>query len=220
MKEQIIFNFENVSRFDIEDFFENETNEDAVNWLMCWPDWPGQKLNIYGNYSCGKTHLASLWLKHTGGYKISDINGNARDLVDRHRDFLIDPFEDLIKIEHADRWLFDFINVCTEKSASLLIISRTTDFAEYTDLRDLLSRLNAISHVRILPPTDNLLRKIAQKISADLGIHLKDSVIEYIVNHTCRNVETVNDIILKLNELSLRNKKTADIKMVRSLLAN
>ena len=49
-----------------EDFFISFSNQEAVSWLDKWPDWPSPALVIYGEKSCGKTHLLHVWQKQSG----------------------------------------------------------------------------------------------------------------------------------------------------------
>ena len=183
---------------------------------MAWPNWPKKQLNIYSEHSCGKTHLGSLWAEYTGAYYITNDEAlPARDLLLRNQNFIIDPIE---KLMPHDLWLFDFLNVCSESNASLLLISSVADFSKHTSLRDLSSRLNAIPHVRIEPPSDALLRKIISNTSHALGVTLSDNVVEYMINHFSRDIKSINDTIKRANELSLIHKKAIDIKLLKSII--
>lgn len=213
---QGVFSFEKNSRFDIGDFVEDESNAEALRWLMAWANWPNHRLNIYGNYACGKSHLAKLWANYVNAYIVTDSNLSIRELLIKYRAFLIDPIEPLIS--QNEDWLFDFLNICAEENASILMVSSTTEFDKYTSLKDLLSRLNATSHVRILQPNDNLLKKIIKKIGSDLGIWIKPSVIEYIINHTNRDIENITLLLDQVNQISLINKKPIEIKMIKDVI--
>lgn len=211
---QEIFRFNNEKKFDIKGFIEDETNEEALKWLMAWPHWPNNRLVIYGNSCCGKTHLAHLWLEYVNGYYVKNTeNIAARDLIKCNKNFLIDPIESLIQ---NDNWLFDFLNVCAEVNASILIISSSTDFNNMTNLKDLTSRLNAISHVKMLQPSNHLLRQIVKKISNTLGVSLNDNIVDYIISRN-KNIKTINQILEQANEISLRQKKAIDLKIIKSV---
>lgn len=212
---QGIFSFERNSHFDIGGFFEDVSNEEALKWLMAWPNWPNNRLNIYGNYACGKSHLGKLWRNYANAYHVTSASLSIREILNEYNSFLIDPLEDLLKYES---WLFDFINICNEENASILMLSSTTDFHNYTSLNDLISRLNATSHVRILQPNDELLKKIIQKIGSDLGIFIKPHVVEYIINHTNRSIENITALLDQVNKISLIAKKPIEIKMIKDAL--
>ena len=131
---QEIFHFQTEKKFEIKDFFDDESNEDAIKWVMAWPNWPKKQLNIYSEYSCGKTHLGSLWAEYTGAHYITnDESISARDLLLQYNNFIIDPVE---KVMQHDRWLFDFLNICSENDASVLLISSVADFSKCTPLKD------------------------------------------------------------------------------------
>lgn len=212
---QEIFRFSNDKKFDIKGFIEDETNEEALKWLMAWPHWPNSRLIISGGPACGKTHLAHLWLEYVHGYHIKSTEIQPRDLIQHNKNFLIDPINDVIQ---DPNWLFDFLNICTEVNASILIVSQSTDFNHMTDLKDLTSRLNAISSVKILQPGNLLLKKIIKKITDNLGISLNDTITDYIISHN-KNIKTINNILEQANEISLRHKKAIDIKIIKSIEA-
>ena len=44
-----------------EDFMLGESNQDAVDWIDRWPDWPAPALFLTGPAASGKSHLAAVW---------------------------------------------------------------------------------------------------------------------------------------------------------------
>lgn len=212
---QEIFRFQAERKFEIKDFFDDESNEDAIKWVMAWPNWPKKQLNIYSEHSCGKTHLGSLWAEYTGAHYITnDESISARELLFQNKNFIIDPVE---KVMQHDYWLFDFLNICVENNASVLLISSVADFSKYTSLKDLSSRLNAIPHVKINQPSDSLLRKIIFSTSQSLGVTLNDNVVDYMIKHFDRDIKSITDTMKRANDLSLIQKKAIDIKILKSI---
>lgn len=233
MSDQLTFDFPFSPKFLIKDFIQDESNAEAFHWIMNWPNWQGGKLIIYGACKCGKTHLANLWLKSVCGYKISsdDITVQVRDVFKKNSNFLIDDLVNLInECENKslreenqtkadiENWLFDFLNIVTEKNVTLLITTKFLDFEKKIKLKDLSSRLTAMNASKIDSPSDNLLRKITLKISSDLCISIKEEMATYIINHLDRNIESIEIFMRKLNEISLREKKEISINLLKRLI--
>ena len=42
------------------DFYVSSSNYEAYKLIDSYPNWPGNKINLYGPSGCGKTHLANI----------------------------------------------------------------------------------------------------------------------------------------------------------------
>lgn len=233
MSDQLTFDFPFSPKFLIKDFIQDESNAEAFHWIMNWPNWPSGKLILYGACKCGKTHLADLWLKSVCGYKLSsdDFLAPVRDVFEKNSNFLIDDLVGLmrecesksfgernqIKAE-IENWLFDFLNIVTEKNVTLLITARNLDFEKNIRLKDLSSRLAAINTSKIDSPSDDLLKKIILKIAADLCVAMKEEIASYIVNHINRDIESIEMLMHRLNEISLKEKREITINLLKQII--
>ncbi len=52
-------------RFAAADFREAASNAAALAWLRRAPDWPNNRLALWGEAGCGKTHLLRIWATRT-----------------------------------------------------------------------------------------------------------------------------------------------------------
>ncbi len=215
---QEVFNFHQIESLDWNDFIESEENREAVACLSCWPkSWSSNGIVIYGAPKVGKTHIASLWAQAANAIYVlrSAFNENPRVLFEANCNFVIDNFDAFVKI---DRWMFDFFNICREKGRYFLLISRTPPSLWNIDLKDLKSRIQTLSVINIKTPGDDLLMKIAKKISKDFGITISDEVLNYIMNYVTRDVSTLSETIKTLDRLAMQKQKSITIPFVRNYI--
>lgn len=232
MQEQLTFDFQFMQKFSIKDFIQDESNIEALQWVMAWPKWPNNKLIIFGSEKCGKSYLANLWLKSVYGYKIEheDIISPVRDVFQKNNNFLLDDVECILGLKLINKyggvpgftdiqnWLFDFLNISSEKNITVLITSRRIDFENFITLKDLSSRLLAINSVKIFSPNGELLKKVFLKMSGDLGLIMKDEVVNYVLNHCERNICALEQILKSLDKISLIEKKNITVPLVKQII--
>ena len=63
MPGQLVFPFGVEPALGREDFILAPCNEQAVQFIRRWPDWPMPTAALYGPAHSGKTHLAAIWRK-------------------------------------------------------------------------------------------------------------------------------------------------------------
>ena len=219
---QEIFSFHQVENLNWNDFIESEENREAVACLSCWPkSWHSNGVIIYGAPKVGKTHIAGLWAQAANAIYIlqAAFNEPPRNLFDANCNFIIDNFDDLTNTDiNIDNWMFDFFNICREKNRFFLLISRTAPSMWNIKLRDLRSRLLTLPAINIKNPNDELLLKIAKKISKDFGINITDETLQYIIDHIKRDVPTFSGTLKMLDKLALQKQKSITIPFVKKYI--
>ena len=195
------------------DFIIGESNIEAVKWVDNFSKSKVNGLVIIGPVASGKSHLIST-LKNK--YKIlqaEEINEEKINILEL-KDLIIENIE---KIENHYFFLH-VINVVKENKFKVLLTSRLSIKELNIRLEDLKSRLLAYSHSKILLPTDDVLRGIIIKISKDKGLHLSDTIINYILSHVDRSYSTINSFINELDQLSLIRKKKITIPFIKKFI--
>ena len=122
--EQLPFNFEHRPTLDREDFLVTSGNVEAVKMLDSYPSWPSHAIIIYGANGCGKTHLAHVFVKKTGGKTplISAADLTAEQvpyLLAKSGNLVVEDMETL-KDEEA---LLHLYNYAKETGSHLLMIT-------------------------------------------------------------------------------------------------
>ena len=101
------------------DFYVSSSNYEAYKLIDSYPNWPGNKINLYGPSGCGKTHLANILNKKISLIIIKSnlISEKTLSKIDKRVECVI--LDDFENFENSSKFL------CEE----VLIIS----ISEYSD---------------------------------------------------------------------------------------
>lgn len=217
---QEIFDFGNTERLSWKDFIESKENQEALRYLMTWPNWSNNVLILFGESGVGKSHLAGLWAQCANAIYITqgDLCDNPRELFLTQNSFVIEQFDDLVFNAASNNWMFHFLNILREKQGYLLVTERVRPTSLNIWLNDLRSRILSYPAVHIESPKDELLFNIAKKVSKDLGVFIPDEALSYMLNIIDRNVITLATTLKTLDKLSLQLKKKISLSFVRKYL--
>ncbi len=58
---QLALDLEGPESYQIEEFIVADSNRQAYEWVLRWPEWTSPGLILFGEEGCGKTHLAHIW---------------------------------------------------------------------------------------------------------------------------------------------------------------
>jgi chromosomal replication initiation ATPase DnaA len=216
---QEVFGFLENRSFDWRDFIESNENHEAVSYLMKWPNWIGNGIIIFGDSGVGKTHLANLW-KQTAGAEFvskSSLSCYPRQQFNQNCHFVFDDFDEFLA-ENRDDWIFHFFNIAKEKKRFYILISQKHPSGWNIRLDDLRSRLFTLGVIRMKNPGYELLVKISQKISRDLGIKVSEETLRCMLNLVDRVVTTVSNVLATLNKLALQLQKDITTSFVKKYL--
>ncbi|GHT97488.1 chromosomal replication initiator protein DnaA [Alphaproteobacteria bacterium] len=217
---QEVFGFHKIENLSWSDFVDSSENSDAIKHLMQWPAWNTSGLIIYGESGVGKTHIANLWAQTANAIYVlkQSLNQNPRTLFETECNFIIDNFDDFLEAKNYD-WIFHFFNISKEKSRYFLLLSRTHPSMWKVGLNDLRSRLFTLPAINIKNPDDELLLKIAKKLSKDLEIMVSDDTLRYIIHIVDRNVTSVSNTLKILDKIALQKQKSITIPFVKKYIA-
>ena len=100
-----------------------------------------------------------------------------------------------------------------------MIITSIKSIAEINfDLNDLRSRAKNFILQDIKKPDDKLMFALIFKSLSDRQISLDQKLISYIIKRIERSYGEINDFIYKIDELSLKKKKSIDLKLIKEVL--
>jgi len=213
---QQIIKFDHEKNFKDEDFYVSKSNVHILNLLNNWPKWEKNYLNVSGEKLSGKTHLINIFLKKFKGFKIEAQNLANDDLKE------IKIYENII-LENLDesvneKLFFALLNIIEQDNKYLIVTTVKPIVNLKFELIDLKSRLSNFLLFNIEKPDDELIFALILKNLSDRQISLEKKLINYIITRIDRSYGKIFDFIYKIDQISLKKKKSIDLKIIKEVL--
>ena len=214
--DQKIIKFEYDKNLSYEDFFVSKSNKHVFDLLDNWPNWNKKFLNIIGEKFSGKTHLVNIFLKKYNGIKFESKFFKDEDLkkVKIYENIVLENFDEKID----EKLIYTLINIIEQDNKFLVITSKTPVVNINFKLDDLKSRLKNFLLQNIEQPDDDLIFAIIIKNLSDRQISMDKKFIDYIIKRVDRSYSKIFDFIYKIDEISLKKKKSIDFKIIKEVL--
>tara|TARA_Y100000992_G_C21176145_1_gene448435 strand:+ start:229 stop:891 length:663 start_codon:yes stop_codon:yes gene_type:complete len=214
--DQKIIKFEYDKNLSYEDFFVSKSNKHVFDLLDNWPNWNKKFLNIIGEKFSGKTHLVNIFLKKYNGIKFESKFFKDEDLkkVKIYGNIVLENFDEKID----EKLIYTLINIIEQDNKFLVITSKTPVVNINFKLDDLKSRLKNFLLQNIEKPDDDLIFAIIIKNLSDRQISMDKKFIDYIIKRVDRSYSKIFDFIYKIDEISLKKKKSIDFKLIKEVL--
>ena len=212
----IKFNYEKNLKSD--DFFKSTSNKHVYNFLNSWPKWEKNFLNICGEKLSGKSHLMNIFLKKFKGIIFDAYKFNNRDLanIKLHENIIIEDLNEEIN----EKLIYTLINII-DQSNKYLIITTLKPISELDfNLIDLKSRTKNFLIQNIKKPDDELVFALLIKNLSDRQITIEKKLVNYIVKRIHRSYSNIFDFIYKIDEVSLKKKKSINLSIIREILGD
>ena len=209
MIKQKSFNYKFNDKKDNElNFFVNKTNFYAFNALIN----NDTKLSfLYGPKKSGKSYLSKIWLKKNDAI---EYNNNHEVLLNLHNNILIDNL-----IFYDQEKIFHIVNNCILNNSKILITSDIKINSIDFKFNDLSSRLKTFSNLEINQPNDEMLLALLTKLLVDKQFIINSNeIFEYILRRVDRSYHGINEIVKKLDILSLEKKRQLTIPLIKEIL--
>ena len=203
--------------FGREDFWVAPGNQEAVDWIDRWPDWPGHAVALFGPAGCGKTHLAQVFALRSGAYVLNPADvttAAAGSLAQNHKAIVLEDGETVA----APEALFHLFNAIREQQGYLLLTSREPPARWQVGLADLKSRLSAIPAMRIAAPDDAMIEAVLVKLFADRQLVVGPEVISYLLRHLDRSFAALRNLVARADALALAEKRAITVPLVKGLI--
>ena len=213
---QLLLKFDLKQNYKSEDFYVNKSNFFAFKIIEKWPKWEKNILNICGEKYSGKTHLVEIFLKKNKG-KIIDVKEKNFEDFDKLRVFeniVLENLNDYID----EKLLFSLINFVDQNNKYLIIISEKPINEFNFSLKDLISRAKNCIVAKIEKPDDELIRVLLSKSFSDKQISVDNRLIDFTLKRISRSYSKIFEFIYKIDEISLKKKKSIDLKIIKNVL--
>jgi len=213
---QLALKLDHAENYAREEFLSGPCNEEALQLIDCWPDWPANAIALIGPEGSGKTHLAMIWAAMAGARIVS-----ARSL--RDADIPSALATGALVVEDAavgadDRALFHLINLAREDNAALLFTARSTPTTWPVAIPDLASRLRALPVAMLQAPDDLVLRAVIVKLANDRQLTLDESVVAFVATRIERSFAAARAAVVALDDEALRQRRAPTRALAAEIL--
>ena len=213
---QLIIKFDYEQNFKDQDFYVSKSNEYSFKLLSSWPKWEKNFLNLIGEKFSGKTHLVNIFLKKFKGVKLHSNSINSEDLK-RIKIFENIILEDLNK-NVDEKLIYSLLNIIESDNKYIIITSKEPIVNIDFSLADLKSRTKNFLLQSIEKPDDELIFALILKNLSDRQISIDKKLVDFIIKRIKRSYSNISDFIYKIDELSLKKKKSIDFKIIKEAL--
>ena len=213
---QLIIKLDYENNFKDNDFYVSKSNKHIFDLLFNWPKWDKNFLNISGERYSGKTHLVKIFLKKFKGIILNADTLSNSDIknVKIYQNIILDDLSNKINEE----LFYSLINIIEQDNKYLIVTSRLPIVNLNFDLNDLNSRAKSFLLYNVEKPDDEMMFAIILKNLSDKQISLDKKLIDFIIKRIDRSYSKIFEFIYKIDELSLKKKKSIDLKIIKEVL--
>ena len=213
---QEIIKFDYSQNFTDDDFYVSKSNKHIFDLLKKWPKWEKNFLNISGEKFSGKSHLINIFLKKFNGIKLESslINNDHLRKIKGYQNIVLENLDKEIK----EDLFFALCNIIEQDNKYLIVTSNQPIVDVDFNLIDLKSRSKNFLLQNIEKPDDELIFALILKNLSDRQISLDKKLIHYIIKRIDRSYGKIIDFIYKIDEVSLKKKRSIDFKIIKEVL--
>ena len=213
---QQILKFDYEQNFKDQDFYVSISNQHSFDLLNNWPKWEKKFVNLIGEKFSGKSHLISIFLEKYKGIKIDaeELTNDFLQSIKIYENIIVEDLTEKIN----ENLLFTLINIIDQDNKFLLVTSTKPIVDFKFKLNDLNSRSTNFLLSQIEKPGDDLMYALILKNLSDRQISIDKKLIDFIIKRIDRTYGKISDFIYKIDEISLKRKKSIDFKIVKEAL--
>ena len=216
--DQTIIKFDYNKDFKNEDFYLSKSNKHVFDFLNIWPKWEKNFVNVIGEKLSGKTHLMNIFLRKNKGVIFDGKSLRNSDLkkIEIYENIIIENLSSDID----EKLFYSLLNLIDQDNKFIIVTSVKPIVNITFDLKDLKSRTKNFILLNIEKPDDELIFAIILKNLSDRQIALDDKFIDFIIKRIERSYSKIYDFIYKIDQLSLKKKKSIDFKIIKEVLGD
>ena len=215
---QLILSFEYEQNFKNLDFYVSKSNAHVFNLINNWSSQNEKFLNIIGEKFCGKSHLINIFLEKNKGLRINsdELNNHFLKKIRFYKNIIL---EDLtLKIN--EKLFYSLINIIEAENKHLIVTSDVSIVNLNFKLSDLKSRSKNFTLTSIENPDDDLIFALVLKNLSDRQISINKKLIDYIIKRIDRSYSNISDFVYKIDQLSLKKKRSIDFRIIKEALGD
>ena len=215
---QLIIKFDHEENFKDDDFYVSKSNKNIFDLLNNWPRWEKNFLNIIGDKCSGKTHLVNIFIKKFKGIKLNAKLLRNEDLskIKIHENIILEDLDEKVD----EKLIYTLFNIIDLNNKFIIVTSYMPIVEINFSLIDLKSRTKNFLLQKIEKPDDDLMFALILKNLSDRQILIDKKLINFIIKRIDRSYDKIFNFIYKVDELSLKKKKSIDFKLIKEILGD
>lgn len=186
---------------------------------------PGQGCWLWGAAATGKTHLLQAVCAQAGDRSaylplemLVDAGPGILEGLASRELVCIDDIDEVAGVAAWELGLFNLCNEIAESAGQLIVAARAAPRECDIDLADLASRMSRLPVFQV-QPLDEQQRAAALKLRArHRGLELPDKTAAYMLRRSRRDMESLYELLDKLDLEALRAQRRLTIPFVRDVL--
>lgn len=188
----------------------------------------GQLLYLWGRKSSGKSHLLQALCNEFTTRGLSCIYLPLRTPEFSNPAFLkgleslhlvcLDDLEAVLTNPLWENALFSFYNRIRDTQTSLFITARAPVHQASVDLPDLRSRLQQAIVFQLSELKDSEKASLVKSRALQMGIELSDTVVDFIMLRSNREVPELLALIARLDQKSLEQKRKITVPLIKQVM--
>lgn len=119
-----------------------------------------------------------------------------------------------------EKLLYSLINLVDSENKRLIITTQIPIVDIDFNLLDLKSRSKNFYLSKIETPDDELMFALILKNLSDRQISIDKKLIDYIIKRIDRSYSNISDFIYKIDQISLKKKRSIDFKIIKEALGD
>ena len=214
--DQLLLNFKTDKNYQNDDFYVSKSNFFAHKLLDSWPNWEKNIINIHGEKYSGKSHLSKIFVNKNKGiiFDAKKFKFTNQKELKLYQNIILDDF--LGRVD--EKSIFSLINFIDQNSKYLIINSLEPINKISFELKDLISRSKNCLEAKIDKPDDELIKILIVKNLSDKQVIIDKKLIDFVVKRITRSYSKIFEFIYKIDEISLKKKKSIDQKIIKEVL--
>ena len=214
--DQLLLNFKTDKNYQNDDFYVSKSNFFAHKLLDSWPNWEKNIINIHGEKYSGKSHLSKIFVNKNKGiiFDAKKFKFTNQKELKLYQNIILDDF--LGRVD--EKSIFSLINFVDQNSKYLIINSLEPINKISFELKDLISRSKNCLEAKIDEPDDELIKVLIVKNLSDKQVIIDKKLIDFVVKRITRSYSKIFEFIYKIDEISLKKKKSIDQKIIKEVL--
>jgi chromosomal replication initiation ATPase DnaA len=220
MPGQLVLPFGVEPALEASDFIVAPCNEQAVAYVMRWPDWAAPAAALCGPAGCGKSHLAKLWQQKTRARTLF-----ASSLTPEIAAALASDPIPAVLVEDVDHEASNSARdlallALLDRRAGLLLTGRTPPSEWPVAVSDLKSRFESLIAFPMWAPDDALLSALIRKHFSDRQLDVPQNAVQSILTHIERTPAAIAAFVDRVDTKALSEKRSITARFVLDLIAS